>query len=292
MAPAIAVTHFTDPGCPWAYSAWPAIATLQWRYGDQLDWKLVTIGLAETPERYEKIGYTPTMQAQGYARYRRFGMPFAVTPRERMTATGRACRAIVATRLHAPGLEIAAFRALQFGHFCSARLFDTDAGISVALESVPGLDAPRIIAAIDDEATEAAYQADRALTRTAAGSPTEFQDRSADTDGAVRYTAPSLIFTRLADGHTLESGGFQPVEAYDVCIANLDTSLQRRPPAEDPADALEAFPHGLTTAEVAAIMAPHLVAPDKRRTELALIELEGSDGATRRPLGDDALWLA
>ncbi|MEA2402680.1 MAG: hypothetical protein QOK00_3083, partial [Thermoleophilaceae bacterium] len=24
----IDVTHFTDPGCPWAYSAWPAHTTL------------------------------------------------------------------------------------------------------------------------------------------------------------------------------------------------------------------------------------------------------------------------
>ena len=28
----IEVTHFTDPGCPWAYSAWPAHTTLRWRF--------------------------------------------------------------------------------------------------------------------------------------------------------------------------------------------------------------------------------------------------------------------
>src|SRR5688500_695827 len=52
----IDVTHFTDPGCPWAYSASPALATLQWRYGDQLRWTLVTIGLAEDAELYAKRG--------------------------------------------------------------------------------------------------------------------------------------------------------------------------------------------------------------------------------------------
>ena len=41
----IEVTHFTDPGCPWAYSAWPAHATLRWRYGDALRWTNVMIGL-------------------------------------------------------------------------------------------------------------------------------------------------------------------------------------------------------------------------------------------------------
>ena len=93
--------------------------------------------------------------------------------------------------------------------------------------------------------------------RTAAGSPTEFQGKSANTDGAVRYTAPSLVFTHR-DGRTLEAGGFQPVEAYDVVIANLDPTLERRGPGEDVVEILAAFPYPLTTREVAAVMAPHL----------------------------------
>ena len=40
MAAMIDVTHFTDPGCPWAYSASPALTTLRWRYGDELRWTL------------------------------------------------------------------------------------------------------------------------------------------------------------------------------------------------------------------------------------------------------------
>ena len=69
----------------------------------------------------------------------------------------------------------------------------------------------------------------------------------------MRYSAPSLVFER-EDGRRLEAGGFQSIEAYDVLIANLDPTLDRRPPAEDPLDALRAFPGGLVTAEVAAIM--------------------------------------
>ena len=56
---AISVTHFTDPGCPWAYSARPALRTLEWRFGDQLDWELVMIGLTEDAKQYEDRGYTP-----------------------------------------------------------------------------------------------------------------------------------------------------------------------------------------------------------------------------------------
>ena len=72
----IEVTHFTDPGCPWAYSAWPAHATLRWRYGDALRWTTVMIGLTEEAAQYEARGYSPTRSAIGYERFRRFGMPF------------------------------------------------------------------------------------------------------------------------------------------------------------------------------------------------------------------------
>jgi protein-disulfide isomerase-like protein with CxxC motif len=287
----IAVTHYTDPGCPWAYSASPAIAALKWRYGDQLDWELVTIGLTEDPQAYVDRGYTPVRQAQGNLAFRRFGMPFAPAPRERVTATGRACRAIVATRLLAPDLEYDVFRALQFTQFCSTALFDTPAGIAAALDRVPGLDTQVILAELDDPKVEAAYQEDRARTRTAAGGPTEFQGKAANSDGQVRFTAPSLVFTH-AGGASLEAGGFQPLEAYDVCIANLDVTLTRRPPAETAAEVLSAFPSGLTTAEVAAIMAPHLTSADTSSTEASLIEAVADGQATRTALGDDALWLA
>ena len=109
-----------------------------------------------------------------------------------------------------------------------------------------------IVGALDDEQVSAAYEADRALSRTAAGGPTEFQGKSAQSDGPVRYTAPSLILR--AGERTLEGGGFQPVEAYDVLIANLDPTLEREPPPESPLDALQRFPEGLVTQEVAAIM--------------------------------------
>ena len=149
-------------------------------------------------------------------------MPFDTQPRERNIGTGRACRAIVAARLLDPAAELPVFRALQLARFTTTTLFDTDEGDPRGARArAAGSTPTRSLAAIDDPATEAAYQADRALVRTAAGSPTEFQGKSANTDGAVRYTAPSLVFAHR-DGRTLEAGGYQPVEAYDVVIANLD----------------------------------------------------------------------
>jgi protein-disulfide isomerase-like protein with CxxC motif len=284
----IDVTHFTDPGCPWAYSASPAHAVLRWRYGAGLRWRLVVIGLSESVEHYERRGYSAVGQAQGYARFRRFGMPFDTTPRERVTATAPACRAIVATRLIAPEREGDALRALQLARFNTTALFDTAAGIRAALERVDGLDADRVVAMLDDDGVTAAYEADRAEARTAAGSPTEAQGRAADTDGAIRYTAPSLLFT-AQDGRRLEAGGFQPVEAYDVVIANLEPALERRPAPAGPVEAVaELGP--LTTQEVAAVMAPHLVAPDRAAAEQQLIEAAAAGALRREPLGHDALW--
>jgi len=285
----ISVTHVSDPGCPWAWSAAPHHAVLHWRYGDQLAWRLALIGLAERGEDYTARGYTPVSGALGYLNFRRLGMPFDTQPRERTIGTGRACRAIAAARLLDPGAELPTFRALQLARFTTTAAFDTDAAIRAALSRVPGLDPDAVLAAIEDPATESAYQADRALVRTASGSPTEFQGKAADTDGAVRYTAPSLLFEHR-DGRSLEAGGYQPVEAYDVIIANLDPALARRPPGDDVEEILAAFPYPLTTREVAAVMAAHLVEPNDRAAEERLIEAAAGGRVSRETIGGGALW--
>jgi 2-hydroxychromene-2-carboxylate isomerase len=285
----VSVTHFSDPGCPWAYSASPAHAVLRWRYREQLQWRLVVIGLTEEADQYVRRGYTPAKSARGYLSFRRRGMPFATQPRERVTATGLACRAIVATRLHAPELEPAVFRALQFGWFTTPGVFDDPAGLLDVLEGVEGLDAGAIVARLEDPEVEAAYQADRAEARTAEGSPTHAQGKAAQSDGPVRYTAPSLIFE--SGGRRLEAGGFQPVEAYDVLLANLDPALERTPPPDDPLEVLEALSYPLVTYEVAAVMAGNNETPDPEAVEAALIDRVAEGSVIRRPLGDDALWL-
>lgn len=285
----VSVTHFSDPGCPWAYSASPAHAVLRWRYGSQLQWRLVTIGLTERADQYVKRGYTPAKSARGYLKFRRYGMPFATEPRPRVAGTGTACRAIVATRLRDPQREDAVFRALQFGWFTTPLVLDEAADLEIALRRVEGLDVRAILAALHDPEVESAYEADRAEARTAEGGPTHFQGKAASTDGPVRFTAPSIVFE--SNGSRLEAGGFQPVEAYDVLIANLDPTLQRAAPPEDLVELLAAFPAGLVTQEVAAILAPGNEPPDRRAAEEALIDLVASGDASRIALGDDALWM-
>lgn len=216
-------------------------------------------------------------------------MPFGFTPKAGVSATAPACRAIVATRLDAPEHEVAAFRALQLHNFTTTGLLEDPDALRAALGTVDGLDADAIVARIEDADVRAAYEADRAAARTAAGSPTEAQGRSANSDGAVRYTAPSLLFT-TDDGRRLEAGGFQPVEAYDVVIANLDPTLPRRAAAEDPVEVLAAFHHPLATAEIVAVMTPHLGEPDPVGVELALIAAVAKGRAVRVAAGNSAVW--
>jgi len=286
----INATLFSDPACPWAYSESPALRVIEWRYGGQIEWRLVVIGLTEHADQYANRGYTVTRQARGRLSFRRFGMPFTLAPKARLSGTARGCRAIVAARLQRPGSEWAVYRALQLANFTTGLLLDDDEQIHAVLAGVEGVDADAVLAAMDSAEVTAAYEADKAESRSAAGSPTEMQGKAGNTDGAVRYTAPSVIFQ--SDGTRLEAGGFQAVEAYDVLIANLDPTLQRRDAPETPEPLLAAFEAGLTTQEVAACMTHSNDAVDRRAAEAALIELVGEGRATRTPLGDDALWRA
>lgn len=284
----ITATLYSDPACPWAYSESPALRVLEWRYGDQLEWRLVLIGLSEDASRYAAIGYTPLRGALGQLSFRRYGMPFSPAPKTRMSATGRACRVVVAARLTQPGSEWRVFRALQLANFTSPLLLDDDAQLAAALRGVPGIDAEAIVARIDDPEVLEAYGHDRTEARTAAGSPSELQGKTAASDGPVRYTAPSVVFQ--SNGTRLEAGGFQPVEAYDVLVANLEPRIVRAGVPETPLPLLERFPDGVTTQEVAAMLADGNDAPDRRRAEEALLALVADGQAERVPLGDDALW--
>lgn len=291
----ISATLFTDPGCPWGYSALPALRVLEWRYGAQIDWRLVMIGLAEDPQLYIDRGYTPGMMARGQNMFRdRYGMPFVVAPKERMAATSQGCRYVIAAGIDHPGREWEVLRELQFAQFTDAGVLmdDPDAFVPVLQASgrLDGLDLAGLAGRIEDTDVREEYERQRAETRTAAGTAGELQGKTIDTDGAERYTAPSIVFRR--GDLTLEASGMQPVEAYDVIIANLDPTLDRRAAPEHVGEALSAFAGGLTTAEVAAIRTSGNDPIDLAAAESELIGLVADGGARRVSLGHDAIWFA
>jgi 2-hydroxychromene-2-carboxylate isomerase len=264
-----------------------------WRFGDQIEWRLVLIGLSESADAYVARGYSPARQAMGQRTFhRRFGMPFAFQVKERMAGTSRACRAIVAAREADPELGEAALQALQLMQFTTLGLLDDDDALRAALAEVEGLDADAVVARIDDPSLVELYEADRARARSADGSPTHAQGRFSTSDGPVRFTAPSVIFEH-EDGGRQEVGGFQPFEAYDTALANLDPGLERRPPPQTVAEAVAEFPRGLSTAEVAAVMRPSdLVDADLLATAEQLAAAAGEGAVTCAPAGGDAIWRA
>src|SRR4029079_5689517 len=105
----------------------------------------------------------------------------------------------------------------------------------------------------------------------------------------LRCTCWSLTLAGV--GGRVGAGGCQPVEAYDVLIANLDPALERREAPDGPAELLAEYPDALTTQEVAALLARSNDAPDRVAAETALLELVFDGRAERIALGDSALWL-
>ena len=204
------------PGCPCAYSAIPALTVLQWRYGEQLRWRHVIIGLTEERRQYDERGYSPLMMAQAHRRF----APLRDAVRPPARARRRRHRPCLPPRRRRPPRQARA-RVARCSARCSSRSSrrrcrstPTTRCATRSAASAASTQRRSTASARQPEVTEA-YEADRAEARTAAGSPTEFQGKAADTDGAVRYTAPSLVFT-TEDGRSLEAGGFQPLEAYDV----------------------------------------------------------------------------
>ena len=286
----IEATLYTDAGCPWAYSANPALRVLEWRFRDELAWRLVMIGLREHASDAAVRTYDPERALSRWKVFEaRYGMPFAVEPKSRAAGTGRGCRAVVAAGQLEPGSEWRVFRALQIANFTGSVYLDDLESIREELRGVEGVDADRIAALIDDADVLVEYERQRAEARSAADTPADVQDKTTVSDGAVRYTAPSVVFRRGED--IAYAGGWQPLLSYDTVLANFAPALERVPLPDSPEPLLEFFPGGLTTAEVALLLAEGSdPIPDLDATERLLEALTADGSVDRLPVGSSAVW--
>lgn len=275
------VVHYTDPACPFAFSAEPQRLQLRWHYGDQLTWRTVMIGLAEHPDDVAAKGLTPAIIAGAYQMlHDQHGMPINVAERERLMATVPACRAVVATRRHAPQLEDALLRRLRV-RTMAGELLDLDSTIDGAAADT-GLDPTELRAWMAEPETEAALRDDMREARTPHPSALVLDHKlSPSEDGGRRYSAPSY---ELRNGDDIAAApGFQPWETYDVAVANLAPGVERRAPATDVTEVLAWADMPLATAEVAAI----------RGIDIATARTELRDaGATFAAVGEDGYWDA
>ena len=279
MAADVCITEFTDPGCPWAYSAEPFRRKLRWLYGDAIDWSYRMVVLAEDPQEYIDKGLTPEKLSAGFSKIARdHGMPIDTALRSRVAATAPACRAVVAARLRAPEAEEALLRAFRI-RCMAGELLDEESTVRGAAADV-GLDPDALLRWSAEEDVEAATREDMAAAREPIPAARALDARLANWSGGRRYTCPSYEIVRRSDGVRIAVPGFQPFAAYDVVLANLVPTAERREPPGSVLDVLEWAGEALATREVAVV----------RDTDHATAREELGRVAVERHLGADGLW--
>ena len=77
----VRISEYTDPGCPWAWSAEPFRRRLAWLYGDSIEWRERMVVLSEAPEDYEEKGFTPAEAGPGVRERSRRTTACRSTPR-------------------------------------------------------------------------------------------------------------------------------------------------------------------------------------------------------------------
>jgi predicted DsbA family dithiol-disulfide isomerase len=275
----VCITEFTDPGCPWAYSAEPFRRRLSWLYGDAVEWRVRMVGLADSPQHYERMGLTTQRQSAAFREIARdHGMPIDTRVRSRMAATIPACRAVVAAGLHAPERQRHLLRALRVRNF-SGELLDEPATIAAAAADA-GLEPTDVERWATGEDVTEALTDDMAAARRPAPAARVLDHKLANWSGGRRYTCPSYEIVRLSDGVRIAVPGFQPFPVYDVITANLVPDLDRRDPPESVEEVLRWTGTPLATKEVAVVRDIPL---DQAREELGHV-------AHERHVGADGFW--
>lgn len=268
----IEITHFTDPACPFAFSAEPVRQRLRWYYGDQLTWRTRMIVLTLEPGEADKLAQgAPGLQ-------RRHGMPIDPAPYTRPASSEPACRAVVAARLNAPGSEEPLLRRLRV-HAMLGGLLDDPELIAAAAREV-GLDPARLERWCASGAAQDAMRADVEAARSPSRAARALDHRLGGPSAQRRYTAPSYEITRAERGCAIAVPGFNPVEVYETAIASLAPELVRRPMPRSVEEVLAWAGEPLATAEVAAV------------AQLDVVETRVALGRIARPLpaGADFYW--
>jgi 2-hydroxychromene-2-carboxylate isomerase len=266
------ITHFTDPACPFAFSAEPVRMRLRWHYGDQLRWTTRMIVLTLEPGEAEKLATGPGSLVA------RYGMPADPAPYPRPASSEPACRAVVAAGLYAPERQDMLLRRLR-ARVMVGGLLDEPELIAAAARDA-GLDPAELIEWCSRNDVEAALQADIAAARAPLPAARALDHKLGGPSEERRYTAPSYEIARSDTGAVAVVPGFNPVEAYEGAIANLAPELERRAKPGSVGEILAWAREPLATAEVAMI-----AQLSQERARAAL-----SRSARAHPAGAELYW--
>jgi hypothetical protein len=231
------------------------------------------IVLTHEPGEAEKLAAgAPTLQ-------RRHRMPIHPLPYPRPASSEPACRAVVATRLRAPEAEAPLLRRLRVRTMLGGLLDDPELIAAAAADA--GLDGAELAAWCAEDDVEAALQADIRAARSPSPAARSLDHKLGGPREERRYTAPSYELLR-EDGVGFAIPGFNPIEAYEAAIANLDPELPRRPAPESVAEVLAWAGEPLATAEIALIAGFDI---ETAREKLSAV-------AEPQPAGADCYWAA
>jgi predicted DsbA family dithiol-disulfide isomerase len=262
----ITIELFTDPACPFAFSAEPVRQRLRWHYGDQLQWTTRMIVLTRESGEDEKLAEgAPGLQES-------YGMPINPAPYPRPASSEPACRAFIAARLYAPERADTLLRHLRISVMQGGLLDEPE--LIAAAATATGLDAHQLAAWSATKAVSTALEADAAAARDPAPAARALDHKLGGPPAQRRYTAPSY----LIDGYAIP--GFNPIEVYETAIANRAPRVERRPPPATIPQLLQWADEPLATAEIALIMQT-----DHEQTRHALREV-----ANWQPAGADGYW--
>ncbi|MBC7643754.1 MAG: DsbA family protein [Thermoleophilia bacterium] len=274
------IVHFTDPGCPFAFSAERQMRQLEWHYGDQVAVEMRMIVLADSAEEYEAKGFTAELMQKALTNLQQqYDMPISLELRERMSATRDACLAFVAARIHAPEKSVRLLREMRVLTM-GGKLLDDPETVTLAAGN-SGIDASDLAGWVEEPATVAALKADWNAARHPHESAVTLSYKLAKWSEGWRYTAPSLVISTSPDD-AIVVPGFQPIEAIDVAIAHVAPWVSRRANAETVDEVLAWADFPLATAEIAAVRGKSI---DATRAEL--LEL----GAQYDEVGADGYWM-
>jgi predicted DsbA family dithiol-disulfide isomerase len=274
------IDEFTDPLCPWAWSAEPFRRRLRWLYGDAISWTPRMVVLAENPDEQLEKGFTPEKLSESLRSIaREHHMPIDTRLREYVPGSTDACRAVVAVREHdEPRSARALLRELRVHHFRGELIDRPEVILSAA--SAAGVDGSDLREWTAAAGTDEALKADKAAARKPKPAARVLDEKLANWSGGRRYTCPSYEITRLSDDVTISVPGFQPFAVYNTILANLVPGMDRRELPDSVEEVLDWSAIPVSTQEVAVMCDIDF---DDARERLGRV-------ATQEPVGADGFW--
>jgi 2-hydroxychromene-2-carboxylate isomerase len=195
------IAHFTDPACPFAFSAEPTRMRRRWHYGDALTWRTRMIVLTREPGEAERLAEgAPGLQ-------RKFGMPIDPRPYPRPASSEPARRAFVAARLNAPEAADVLLRRLRVRTMLGGLLDDPELIAAAARDA--GLDPDRLEAWCASEDVALELGADITAARRPSAAARALDHELGGPRDERRYTAPAYEIARPGDDVRLGVRGRQ-----------------------------------------------------------------------------------